>query len=327
MSIIEIAMLTKHRKLKVKLLIVYLISIIPFLIFIFYVVDLWYDTRRAQAYTENTDFAKLAAEYVKESFQVGQITSDIIAQNNLYDVIVKDKENGRLILKEIIAKSPSINSINIMNLDGSSLAFSFDIPKQEEEINIQSKPYFQQALETKKMALSTVIISSFSGKRLIITAVPVLKNNETVAIITATIDLEYLKKATENVLEKKKHSDGKNTLMLLDDKRQIAFITNQEFPKEEDLGLLSETNYFKEARSGVISPIENELLPIVNTRVNGVSLPVDHQGWVILRVVPVDELFSPLFMVQNMTWLIVISGLFFAGGLFSFYLRKVRIVY
>ncbi|MCJ7740679.1 hypothetical protein MUP32_05205 [Candidatus Microgenomates bacterium] len=319
--------MTKHRKLKIKLLIVYLISILPFLIFIFYLFDLWHDTLRIQALRENTDFAKLAAEYVKESFQVGQITSDIIAQNNLYDVIVKDKENGRLILKDIIAKLPSVNSINIMNLDGSSLAFSFDNPKREEEINIQTKPYFQQALNTKKTALSTVIISSFSGKRLIITAVPLLRNNETVAIITATIDLEYLKKVTENVLEKKKHSDGKNTLMLLDDKGQIAFITNQEFLKEEELGLLSDTPYFREASKGKTSPIENQLLPIVNTRVNGVSVPVDHQGWVILRVVPVEELFAPLFMVQNMIWLIIASGLFFAGGLFSFYLRKIRIVY
>ena len=329
MTIIELAMLTKHRKLKIKLLIVYLFSILPFLIFIFYLFDLWYDTRRTQVLEQNINYANLAGEFLNNTIKDGQITTQIIADDpyfiNLLTKSDSDKEALILYLRNIINKLPYINSINIFNPDGFPLASSSESVNEQDLINTKDREYFQEVLKTKKTVISPMTIGRYSAKRLVIIASPMVRNDKITVIITTTINIDFMKTSIENIL--KKENINHNTLILLDNQGQLVFIANQPYPKESELGLISANPCYQDAHNGNNYIIENKLLPIINKKVMGTCIPINHNGWVVANIVPVEELYAPIFKIQKFIWVIIGSASLFASGLFSFFLRKIRIVY
>lgn len=327
MTIIEIAMLTKHRKLKVKLLIVYLFSILPFLIFIFYLFDLWYDTRRAQVLEQNIIYANMAGEFINTTIKEGENISEIMAQDPYFMEVVSkmDKEKANLYLKSIIAKIPLINSINLFHPDGTPFASSSDLVTQQSEIKTSDRDYFQKTLETKKMVVSSMTIGRYSAKRLLIIASPVMNKDEISEIITVTLNIDVLKSSVEDIL--KKQNATNNSLILLDNQGQLVFVANQPYPKEEEINLLAENQCYQDAHNGKNYLLENKSLPFINKKVMGTCIPINHNGWVVGNVMPIEELYAPIFKIQKFIWVIIGSALLFAGGLFSFYLRKIRIVY
>ncbi|EKD95563.1 MAG: hypothetical protein ACD_24C00446G0002 [uncultured bacterium] len=317
-----------HRRLKIKLLIVYLISVLPFLIFIFYLCDLWYDTRRAHVLAENINYARLAGEFTKDSLAKGELVSKIISTDPyFYTILLKNRVTADDFLRKAVNNNVNeIDNINILDLNGNILATTADLSK-EENITLQNRAYFEEAIKTKKTAVSPSLVNRSTGKKVAMVATPVIKNDEVAAVIIATLDLEHLKSAMENIFNKKNQPVLKNTIILLDNEGRAVFVTQQPFPKEEEDKLLADTSLFIEARHGETHLIENQFLPLIKQRVVGVSVPVNNYGWVVVSVAETKEIFASLLTIQSIIWIITITGLLFAGSLFSFFLRKVKIAF
>ena len=67
-----------RKRLKIKLIFIQFFTIIPFLIFIFYIFDLWYDTRRSLVLNENLNYAKLVGENIKDFIVKEELITKII---------------------------------------------------------------------------------------------------------------------------------------------------------------------------------------------------------------------------------------------------------
>src|SRR4030042_6998466 len=92
--------ITLHKRIKIKLLLVQFIAIIPLLLFIFYIFDLWYDTRKTLVFQENINIAKVSSLAIREVFSRGETIGSFLGGNDEFDKYLhKDKNKAKEFLK------------------------------------------------------------------------------------------------------------------------------------------------------------------------------------------------------------------------------------
>jgi hypothetical protein len=316
-----------RRRLKIKLLFIQLLTIIPFLIFIFYLFDLWYDARRSQVLSENLNYTRLVGENIKDFIVREEVATKIISEPSFYDTLMKNKEGATLILENILAKTPELYNITIADTNGMILATTLDIPKEQlPSYNMQDRDYFQEIIKTRQTATSALLVGKVTNEKLVISASPVIRNNELVAVVTTSVEVEKLKNKIENLLSKSKYA-SKYQIILLDNTGQIVFISNQSLPNEVERSVPINSEFYKRAKQGETYFMENVYFPIINKKVMGTSISVNSYGWVVISVVPIEEIFAPLVKIQSIIWLIIGSAILFSVAVSSYLIRKIKIVY
>lgn len=221
-----------QKSFKLKLLLVQILVIAPFLLIIFYLIDHWYDTQRSQILRSNLDYARLVAGYIKDYV-----------------------DDSRL-----LAQSLTSDEDLIKNLD----------TKPATDINLQ-------ALSSK---LDKIVKS------------------------------------------------GRKTVILFDRKGNIVLITGKGLIKEEDKTTLAQKKFIIDTLSGNSQFLENEMLPVISSgRFYGATVPISELGWGVLSVESAQDLFIPITSVQRQLWLIVILALVFSFAIYSYFLRKMRLVF
>ena len=140
--------MNSQRAIKIKLLVIQLIAIIPLLLFIFYIFDMWFDTRRSIALDNSINQARLIANTVEETFKLGVNISAILATSPSFKARLNEKSNlleGTL--KTITANIEEINAVMISDAAGKIIGHSDTLtPQQERDITIADRDYFQELL-------------------------------------------------------------------------------------------------------------------------------------------------------------------------------------
>lgn len=315
----------KFKRLQVKLIFVQILTIIPFLLFIFYLFDLWFDTHRSLILRENLTTAKLVASFINQSFKTGDNMSLILSTNPTFlNMLATDKGAAREEILSIVDKIPELNSINVFDGNGKVVITSLDITQQqEEEVNISNRDYFQQVKRTKKKVVSSPIIGKFTGKQVVTITAPIIKNGEVEGVVVSAYLLDYIKDTIEQTHLK---NDDK-IIALFDSEGKIVFIAKQPYPTEKEKSLFDNMPIVKRVKEEKSVLIENQKTSFWDDLAIGAAVSIDDFDWVVISIEPMKNVFAPLFKVQNVIWLIIFSALLFSFGIVSYFIRKVKIIY
>lgn len=314
-----------HKKLKIKLLIIQLLSILPFLLFIFYIYDLWYDTRRSQILDQNINEAKLVGGLLRDTINNGLTLSTALAKDTiLIKSVTSDKENADNILKDIATNLTDFDAIRIIDNKGSILASSQPISSPQETISLSDREYFQELLQTKKDVVSTPLIGKYTNKYLIVIGSPILnKNNEVSGMVGISLDLNKFKSRIETQYLNNNHKN----VVLLDKNSQVVFLTGNDLPNHIDQSFWKNASFVLSAKKDKISLIENQNIPSSNKNFIGAVVSLDDYNSMVIYMEPMENVFAPLFRIQSVIWLIILASLLFSVSLISYFLRKIKVVY
>src|SRR3989338_7216192 len=111
-------MTNTQRRVKIRLLVAQIIAILPFLLFIFYLFDLWYDTQRALIMEKNITAAQLTGNTLYNSFLVGKNVSTIIASDSISSKLSANATNSdntelNTIFEGIRKQYPEVLSLSV----------------------------------------------------------------------------------------------------------------------------------------------------------------------------------------------------------------------
>jgi len=313
-----------QRKLKIKLLVIQLLSILPFLIFIFYLFDLWYDSRRSSVLDDNIDQATTIVEFLNKSLDVATTVGKVMATNiNVETILAKDENGLNGALRNINLIKPEFLTISILDRNGNFIAHSADLTPEEKLINYADRDYFQETLRTKKTFISNPVLGRVTKQSVVAITVPVFKDEEIVAVVRISYSLDYLKGEIEKTIAESAYK----TIFVLDRNNNIIILTNKPLLSEEEKSLFRDFDFIKTTRQNKRAYIENLTLPIINKPSIGASMLASEFGWVVVSVVPVSEIFAPIWKSQSAIWIIMLFAFLFSFSLLTYFLRKVKIVY
>lgn len=317
--------MTSYKSLKAKILFTLLLSIIPLLLFIFYIFDLWHDVSRSSYLDSSINQAKLVANTVDESLRLGITASAIIANSPTVKAALTSKPTMlEGTIKTIVANLPEISAIDIANPSGKTIVYAPDLnPEYTQQVSLADRDYFQEVLATKKAAVSDPLKSKFRNIETIVMASPVIEEGQIKAVVASAFDVEVLKKKMEKVLS----VDKKNIVLLYDKNGRLVFILNKPLPTEEEKTVFNNSPFLANKDRNTINIIENQKLPSSDKLYSGASVPVEGFGWTVVSLASVDDIFAPLYKVQAVTWLILLTAFLFALSISSFALRKIKISY
>jgi C4-dicarboxylate-specific signal transduction histidine kinase len=310
-----------HRKFKIGILIVQLISILPFLIFIFYLSDLWYEQRRDTIIEKNAVQAKQIGEIVSRSIQIGDILSSSLAYNPYF--FGEPSANTGVFqktLKKIVSDFPEIHNIIILNTEGEPVISDFDLTPDQKRENASDRPYFQKVLQTKKTVVSEPLEGRITGANLVILSSPVIINDKITAIINISYNLDNLKQNIEKTLTQ----NVPQSIFVLDSNKKVVFMPNKPLPDDKEKEAFLPLSLVPEM--GKTVSIDNQKMPLFQGIAIGASYTLSDTGWTILSVQPISEAFAPLFIIQNSIWIIIIVSFLFALLVISYFLRKAKII-
>jgi len=313
----------QHRHFKLKLLLVQLISIIPFLLFIFYLFDLWFDVRRSLVFEQNISEAKQTSEYIRSSLNYGLTVSSILAvDTHFYKILTSEPETASLTLKNIVKNAPNIDNIVVVDSTGKPIIASLALTAEQQEITNFDRPYFQQVLRTKKAAISNPLTDRLTNKQLVILSAPIIAGDEVVALVNTSFDLEYIK----NNLEKTLPNNSKSTIVL-DSDNQVSLYLNKPNPVEGEKSLYVDSPLVAKIKADKVVLIDNQTIPLLDKSVLGAGVLVDDLDWTVISVQPAETIFAPIFRAESAVWLILFASLLFTLAVVSFFLRKVRVIF
>jgi len=313
----------RHKHFKIKLFFVQLIAIIPLLLFIFYLFDLWFDARRSQLIEQNIYEAKQTALYIEKLLEHGLNVASILTKDQYFSkLLTNDEKTAFSVLKNIVENSPYIHNIVALNKKGKILVASFELTPEQKKMAADDRDYFQKVLQTKKPVISEVLTGRLTQKEIVILSSPVLLNNEVEAVVNVSFNLEKTKENLENLPP----PNGK-ILILLDKNDQLAFLISKNSYEIKDKFIFSNSPLLAKIKEEKVVFIDNQHFPILNKSVLGAAVISDKLGWKIISVQPSEEIFSPILKAERALWLILGSSFLFACTLITFFLRKVKIIF
>lgn len=317
--------MNSQRAIKIKLLVIQLIAIIPLLLFIFYIFDLWFDVRRSIVLENTINQGRLISQTVEESFKLGTHISTIVATNpGFKSLIEKDPSIVESTLRTITDNIPEISGINISNTSGKSIFMSREISKeQKDQTSLADRNYFQKVIETQKPAISGILTNKFRDTQGIVMAAPIIDKGKVTAVVGSFYEMEALKAKMDSVLP----LDDKYTVLLYDQDGRLALILHKALPNDAEKTVFNNLPFLAKYDSHKVNIVENEKLPNSTKTYLGAMLPVDGYGWTVVNLISQDDVFAPIYKVQKITWLIILSALIFALSLISYVLRKIKMVY
>lgn len=317
--------MNSKRSIKAKLLLIQLLAIIPLLLFIFYIFDLWTDTQRSSVLDNSIIQAKLIAYVVEKSFNTGVNITNLIANTpNIKLLQTKDLESAQNLLKTINTSEPELSGINVTDTLGRTIIHSKEITSQQKvEITLSNLDYFRQVLETKKPVVSNPTTGLFHNGQEIVMSTPIIENGKITVVVNSSFDLEFLKKKLEKVFP----ADDKFITLIYDQNSRLAFILHKALPDESEKALYNNLDFLNKKDRIKLNIIENQKLPASDKIFMGSSVPIDDFGWNVVNLVNQDIVFAPLYKVQKTTFIIILAAFLFAISLISYTLRKIRLIY
>lgn len=177
------------------------------------------DIIKQGVYSTNKEIAKGIETRLDATFD--GIEDTMITLSKIDHVSTLNSKSISEVLPNVVEEYPLISQMYVMNDTG------MQIYKTSGELGDRSdRGYFQEAMKGN-LNYSNVIISKSTGEPIIVIATPILKNNKTVGVLGASIDLSILSTLVKN----ESLGEGGYAFIVDQNGRTIAH-PNQEFVKE-----------------------------------------------------------------------------------------------
>ena len=322
-------MLLVHQKVKLRILISQVLAVIPFLIFIFVLFDLWYDTRRTLILEQNLSNSRLLGNYltnsINHSIGIAKSLSDPEIFGILDNTNPSDKSRMKSIFKTIQENQHEVDSVSLFSPGGALIESSYEYPVSKSNSNIADRDYFQKAITTKKPAVSTAIFGKLSGNYIVAVASPIVINNQIEGVILVNINLENIKRNFEAAYSS---TDPRRTLIIDKDGNIVLELYHGMF-SDDQKSILKDNTHITQALKGESSVIDNEKLPISGKTMLGFTVPVEVNGdyWTIMSIDSAEDIYLPIIRIQSFLWLLILISVVFVLTVVSYFLRKIKIIY
>lgn len=304
------------RQVKLRLLFIQLITIIPFLLIIFYLIDLWYDSQRTAALEQNIQYAKLSGELLKNLIAGEKFTATLVSGNT----VISDKKATQKMLQNISGGNAAIIRISATDLQNLPV---YTYP----ENNSADSSSFVQLHREAYTGKTTITHTSDDNPDYLLMSTPVTNQNTVTGYIDMVVNLNYYKKILERTLQEDAGRTGKN-IYFFDEKGKLRFSLNSPLRESSETAAvsLSESECYRTSRSGQTYVFENDLLtPLSPHRLIGACTPVESSGWTVVSATRIDDIYKPIYSIQTTIWLGLLAALLFSLSLTSFILRKINI--
>ncbi|KKS47892.1 hypothetical protein A3J20_03520 [Candidatus Gottesmanbacteria bacterium RIFCSPLOWO2_02_FULL_42_29] len=313
------------KQAKTKLMVVQILAIVPFLLFIFYLFDLWFQTNRSNVLEENLNQAKLLALYINDNLNHGlKLAKSVARSPDFMNIYNNNPELVRRTIRSLVDNNPELSSMYILNKEGIVIQFESSMQVNNAiGTSVTDRDYYQQIMETHKSYVSDPLVGKLTGTKIVTMGDPVIVDNEVAAIVVSSIDLKKLTKQMEKHMETK----GLKYIYILDKKGNLTvspFSDNIEVDNQE---IFKNEAFFNEVSKGNDVLLDNKTMPILNDNVLGAAVRVEDFGWTVISFQRTIDIFSPLFKVQAVSWLIILCSLSFAILVISYHLKKIRIIF
>ncbi|MCP3776070.1 methyl-accepting chemotaxis protein [Paenibacillus sp. MZ04-78.2] len=180
-------------------------------------------------------------------------------------------------------------------------ANGFSNPPDGKASQITDRDYYKQARETKKPAVSDMIVSRQTGKNVIILIVPILnEKNEFIGAISAVLNSDILTGLTSNI------KFGKSGFGFL----VTSYGTVVTFPEAGAIGKKVEEAFTAEQAAAFRSDIlVNESGMVTFAASNGENVAaydtVPSTGWKIITVAPTAEVYEGIAKSKLISWIFI----------------------
>jgi hypothetical protein len=308
-------------RFKTKILVIQLIAILPFLLFIFYIFDIWFDVSRGQVLTNNLTETKLLAKAIDQTLNIGFRTTAYLANDQFFPAT----RSGSINLKALQKISPELSELTIVDDSGHIRSSSLTVTSDVEGKSLSERiDVLRQTVEEKGAILTQPILGKVTERWSIIVATPIIKDETVTGTVNASIQLEYLKSLLEHT-NQQNLSEDKN-IMLLDNKGHVVFTLFKPFEPPTRGADLSNLDIVKEVQKGRSLTGENITFLQSDKKMLAAITPVGNTTWSVLSVEPENDIYAPLFQTQNRMWIVVLVSFVFSFSVITFYLRRIRVV-
>lgn len=318
-----------HRKVKIKILLTQFIAVIPFIIFIFMLFDLWYDTRRTLVLEQNLSNAKILSEYISKTISHSRGIASTLSQKEFFETLEKiglesDKNKLKKVFKIIQQNQPELDSVSLFDPEGNLIESSFDYDPSKAAVNIGDRDYFMKTVSSKKITVSDPLIGRLSDKNIIMVTSPIIIENKLEALALIGVNLQQLKNNFETAVKTKNQR-----VFIIGQQGEIIMELNKPHIEDQIKNMLKENVHVLVALKGNESIIDNEKLPISNKSLLGYTVPVegDDFHWAILSVSNTEEVYLPIIKAQSFLWVIILGSIVFVLSVISFLLKRIKIIY
>lgn len=211
--------------LRAKLLTAFLIILLPMLALI--------------VYDYNADFRHQGEEIVDAQLRTSQAIAALVdagmddafaaAWSFSKDPILRTMDSRQIdpYLQDLAPWLPQLDDIAVLDLEGTAVGLMARQPPDVPRPSGADRPYFQAVKSTRQPAISDTLISRSSGSPVVVAAVPMLDDSETLRGVTlAALDLDFLARRVETVGVRKSQA-----IFATDPNGTVAFHTL--LPREE----------------------------------------------------------------------------------------------
>src|SRR3990167_1493530 len=313
----------KFKNSKTVLMLIQVLALMPYLFFIFYLFDLWFDVSRTRVLESNLNDAKMVSLYLHENIQHGLSLAKTLAYSpDLLDIYREKPESGRKSMRYIVDNNQRINSIYLVDTEGKILLFESKklIPKAVGS-SVVDMDYFKKIMATGKSYVSDPLIGKLAVTNIVTMGEPVLENGNIKAIVVSAIDIDSLK----SQLEKYMSDTGNKYIYILDRSGSLVFSPFNNIDNGLKTSLKNES-FLKEVSKGREGLLNNCKIPIMNKTVIGAVVAVNDFQWTVISIQPTADIFAPLFKLQSITWLVILSSLAFSMLIISYYIKKIKYI-
>jgi PAS domain S-box-containing protein len=175
-------------KLSVRLLILVLLAALPVLAIQLHDLSQTREQRKAAIAEQALDLARLAAAQQDQLIESSRYLLTAVAQ--FPEVQNLDRQGCSARMRELLRQFPTIAGIGAVGLDGVQFCPATD---SAADISIADRPYFQQAVRNKSLAISGYIIGRRSGRPHLVFAYPALDAGGAIrAVVVLGVSLDRL---------------------------------------------------------------------------------------------------------------------------------------
>lgn len=280
--------------LRRRLVVSSLLGAIPLFLLGVTLLFVWYYSRRDTILQSNQEQARLAAVYVSGWLE-GQIrTLRTLSASSEVRAGTEPAVQG-LIDRQIVTQ-PEWENIFVTDASGREITSYL-----RSHTDISDREYFQQAKATLKPAISNILIGRVTGHRIIIIAVPIIRDGEFHGIVGAVVRPSQLQSAFTQLQTRQ----GDTISLWGDDQRLIARtgateeMLGQRYPASDERTVLS-------GKSGA----RVSWSPIDHVRVLIGYAPVSVASWTIVTATPASIALVPVY--NGMLLFLLLSSLVIA---------------
>ena len=185
--------------LRSKLLLAFLIVLLPMLALILYGYRHEYGNHSETAISDQLRTAQAIAALVDASIEDGFSVAGAFSK----DPIVRTMDNRQIspYFADLASFLPQLDDIAVFDMDGNNVSsMKLQLPPDAHDFNIADRKYFREIKSSSMPVVSTVQISPATGNPVVVVAVPILNElGTTIGVAVADLSMDYLARRVATV--------------------------------------------------------------------------------------------------------------------------------